>query len=383
MVDRKIFYLHIPKTGGQTLAARISSAFPHSRSSIMSHDLVYPEGVQRLEYLLSNFDFVECHVTGQVLSIDIAADILVTIRSPIEQLISNYLHIKREPLNRLYRVANLYSPEQFFSEYGEFLKNHQSRYLVSAFNGFSINEDRTAFLVSALYQSLNRVRWCVPTESIDEFLSLWSIENRTHVPNTQESINIAPNKERYAELLDIAHRFTYLYSIDLLLWDIVRERYKSYRNRILRDVTGIRYPDNSSKAFGDGDCGVWLRSGWHSPQMTSSNQLEWWAGPDRFSEVSYRKKSHHRFIKFSLSVVCGITREDIIATRESPQDIVPTELKFLGDDRYELWIDIGGLPNEGIFKLCVPEVYSPMMVDAQSDDSKLKSYASVGWAFVE
>lgn len=383
MVDRKIFYLHIPKTGGQTLATRISSAFPHSRSSIMSDELVYPEGVQRLEHLLSNFDFVECHVTGQVLSKNIAADILVTIRSPIEQLISNYLHIKREPLNRLYRVANRYSPEQFFREYGEFLKNHQSRYLVSAFNGFSINEDLTAFLVSALYQCLNRVRWCVPTESIDEFLSIWSIENRTHVPNSQESINIAPNKESYAELIDIAHRFTYLYSIDLLLWDIVRERYKSYRNRILQDAIGIRYSDNTSKAFGDGDCGIWLRSGWYSPRITSINQLEWWAGPDRLSEVSYRKKPQHRFIKFSIVVVCGISYKDIIATSESREVIVPTELKFMGDDRYELWIDIGGLPNEGIFNLCVPQVFSPMMVNAKSEDSKLKSFASVGWGFVE
>jgi hypothetical protein len=235
--------------------------------------------------------------------------------------------------------------------------------------------------VEGLYESIDRVRWCVPTESIDEFINIWSVENRMDVPNTQESLNFAPNKDHYADLVELVHRFPHLYSVDLLLWDIARTRYAAYRATVLREASGLPYPDNVSKAFCDGDYGIWLRQGWHPAQQVQGGRNEWWAGPERFSVVRYKKEPHHRFIKFLVSVVCGIRREDIKASTESRQNEIPTELRSLGGDRHELWIDLGGLPDQGSFSLCVPEVCSPMMMDANSDDALRKSFAGMDWSF--
>ena len=37
-----MFYLHIPKTGGQTLARRLASAFPPGRAHLQEGQFTYP-----------------------------------------------------------------------------------------------------------------------------------------------------------------------------------------------------------------------------------------------------------------------------------------------------------------------------------------------------
>ncbi len=39
--------------------------------------------------------------------------------------------------------------------------------------------------------SLDRIRWLVPTESIDEFVDLWVMETKRNVPNRDAMINVA------------------------------------------------------------------------------------------------------------------------------------------------------------------------------------------------
>ena len=45
-------------------------------------------------------------------------------------------------------------------------------------------------------RSLDRLRWLVPSESIDEFVDLWAVEVRRDVPNRSARINVAPESGR-------------------------------------------------------------------------------------------------------------------------------------------------------------------------------------------
>lgn len=60
-----MFYLHIPKTGGQTLARRLASAFPPGRAHLQEGQFTYPADCAALGECLSAHDFVEAHLTGQ------------------------------------------------------------------------------------------------------------------------------------------------------------------------------------------------------------------------------------------------------------------------------------------------------------------------------
>src|SRR5229473_3232141 len=62
-----IFFLHIPKTGGQTLAVRLASAFALNRIHILKDDLHYPADNEVFSRLVESRDFVESHVFGSVL----------------------------------------------------------------------------------------------------------------------------------------------------------------------------------------------------------------------------------------------------------------------------------------------------------------------------
>ena len=245
----KIFYLHIPKTGGQTLATRLASAFPIGRSDIMGSDLRYPDGVDQLKSLMEKNDFVERHLAGPVLKDIHAFDLLATVREPVSQIVSNYFHICNEPQNMLYRPASFLSPREFFDKYGDILGNNQSRYLVSYFFDQVITPEPLLTYSRLLWDALDRIRWIVPTESIDEYIALWSIEMGRHVPNPSIMINVTNKDARFEELFQIVHAKPHLYSLDLLLWELVRDRFLSYKKGVLRAAIPWNAPDDTSRAY--------------------------------------------------------------------------------------------------------------------------------------
>ena len=134
-----IFYHHIPKTGGQTLATGIASAFPFGQSSIMGPDLCFPDG---LKELFSTYKFVERHVYCNVRPALKDIDILVTVREPVRQVVSNYLHVLREPKSPLYRPAKLLSSYEFFKRFGDMLANNQASNFVGAYSDFAYSDWR-------------------------------------------------------------------------------------------------------------------------------------------------------------------------------------------------------------------------------------------------
>ena len=180
MTAAKMFYLHIPKTGGQTLATRLASAFPAQQSVILQHEFGAEERSAFLD-LIADKSFVEAHVRGELLQGVDGLDIIATVREPVSQMISSYRHMRRDPANRWARAARKLAPEAFFEQFGDFFTNHQTRYLLSAFSplGFEIERlGMTRALHARFFEALDRIRWLVPTEDIDEFTRLWALENK-------------------------------------------------------------------------------------------------------------------------------------------------------------------------------------------------------------
>jgi hypothetical protein len=379
----KIFYLHVPKTGGQTLASRIASAFPLGQSDIMGMDFCYPNGVAELRHKLTTSSFVEGHVSGPVLSNCGDLDLMTTVREPVSQVISNYLHVLREPGNVLHRAAKQQPAERFFKDFGDLLANNQSRYLASAFFPVEIDSFEFQKFSLQLFAALDRIRWIVPTDLIDEFITLWTLENRLTVPYGNVYINVASRDDGYEYLLEVVRAMPELYAMDLLLYQEAKQRYYAYRAKILRDAGPLHSTDNASRAFFKDRSGIWLGRGWYYPEIIVGGEIRWWAGPDQLSEVGYSRSKNERYLKFSVHVVCGISFSDILAVRGNRRDLLPiTSAEESDKSRAYYWIDLQSMPLKGSFYLWVPRVWSPIMLDSANRETRRQSFSSGEWEFV-
>jgi hypothetical protein len=125
-----IFLLHIPKTGGQTLATRLAAAYPPGRAYIMRDNI---EDGHTLIDRCRSYDFVEAHVGHAALSSKPAeVDVISVVRDPVEQILSHYRHVKRGADMALHRIANAMAPTDFLLRFASFFCDFQARALVRA-----------------------------------------------------------------------------------------------------------------------------------------------------------------------------------------------------------------------------------------------------------
>ena len=69
---------------------------------------------------------------------------------------------------------------------GDDFMNHQTNCMLSAFVHMRALTDSVGYYPAFnqhLQSGVDRIRWLVPTELIDEFLDLWSAETKRRVPN--------------------------------------------------------------------------------------------------------------------------------------------------------------------------------------------------------
>lgn len=379
---KKIFFHHIPKTGGQTLAVRMASAFSIGRSSIFKKGLKHNDGgIELLRSYLKDSDFIESHVEGPVLKEFEELDILLAVREPVGQIVSHYLHILREPVSPLCHPANILSPHKFFSEYSDFFANYQSYRFVEAYITDYDNLNNSEILTSNMLSCINNVRWHVPTQHIDEFCMLWQLETNQKMMLDKEYVNVAGvDAASRKELENIVVSMSELYSVDLLLYQIVKQRYEDYKYRTLQESIGTPYPLNWGHVWFEHDSGIWLGRGWHQPVFISDH-YEYWAGPENLSEIKLKRKSTYRYLFFSVVVFCGLSPNDIqIFTAEGRE--IKMEYRYIQDHEVEYSIDLDGFNTELIF-LKVQKVYSPAMLFTKSLDTIRKSVAVCKWRLVE
>ena len=261
-----IFYLHIPKTGGQTLASRLASAFPLNRTRI-NKDEFNSSDVERIRKMTESFDFVEGHLRGDVLSKLPELEVMCTVRNPIDQILSNYRHIQREPDNFLYRPANELPFTRFFEDYTAEFFNFQSAYLISALIGSGAQQALRPhrWVLSRLFEAIDRIKWLVPTEAIDDFTMMWSADVGRAVPYHGASRNVAMPKGTDKEIRAYLRDREDLYDVDMCLWQEANARQREYREAIIsRSIES----DNSARAFAEGNTGILAHVGLASTGTT-------------------------------------------------------------------------------------------------------------------
>ena len=100
-----LFFLHIPKTGGTSLTVALK-AFYDAESVITDAGNISVEFIKAHEHRLHSAAFVHGHAQHAVMSYLTGRVRAITfLRDPQAQAVSNYLHVVRDPGNRLNRAA--------------------------------------------------------------------------------------------------------------------------------------------------------------------------------------------------------------------------------------------------------------------------------------
>ncbi len=382
-----MFYLHIPKTGGQTLAHRLASAFAPDKVHMMQEELKYPGDMDKLTSLLREKEFVESHVAGAMLSDRADLQILCTVREPIGQTLSNWRHIRRDSSNRWHRAAHKLSPGKFFDLFGDDFLNHQTRYAISAFVDLDQLIDRIGYFraMNGNFQmSLDRIRWLVPTESIDEFVDLWLMETKRNVPNRDAMINVAADEgsdlnEARAAILARPRQHAY----DQLLYEIAKDRFAAYRREISQLVAPWSYPDDSRRAYRGERGGIWLAENWHDPEVVVGRQTAWWVGPRRVSEVRIWRANNEHVLKFLITVVNGIEYSDIaVKSKDTGKELKTVKTVRSLDSTgigMEYSISLESLKQKDTILLISPQCFAPILTRDDDPSVMRRSFLASGW----
>ncbi|WP_324076015.1 MAG: hypothetical protein RSE14_04340 [Erythrobacter sp.] len=379
-----MFYLHIPKTGGQTLARRIASAFPPGRAHLQAGQFTYPDDCERLAVCLSGHDFVEAHVTGELLAARPLRDLLVTVREPVAQIISNFRHIRREPERRLSRAARELDPGTFLDHFGDFFTDFQSRYLLSAFMPLGLAEERAGFWPLAakhLPKVLEQVRWLVPTDRIDAFVPLWEAETGRQAAERSYATNHAPDDGVDLPALEAAIRARpALFALDNVLYQYAQSRFAAWAVQVQQQTAPWDYPANAARVFHAGGGGVWLRRGWYPSEATCHGAGNW-AGPARRSDISLRRGAGQEVLAFDVTVINGITHDGITAHDARSFAPLPLRHEEIAPDLRRYRIDISALPDVCEIALMVPDCYAAINVfpAGESGDLERRSFLATGW----
>lgn len=381
------YYLHIPKTGGQTLAERLATAFPPDRAYYIREGIKSPEKLE--EVRAAGYEFVEAHTGGAALR-DAGRDlrILCTVREPISQVISHYRHIRREPRLRLHRAATQLSPAVFFEHYGYKLLNFQARYLVRAFNRPSPAREmqhETRWILDRLGPALDRITWLVPTEAIDEFSQLWAFEQGIHLPLAGASRNHAePDDVDLAQIRSLLTAQREKLGLDFALWDIAREAYARYRQRVMDSPRlGLKRLANAMCPFTEAESEIRLGQGWYPRGVRDDGIAEWWAGPSAVSEVIVTNAAGATHLEFEVAAVVGISRDQIRVFEEGGRRPLQCSVTSIEDGTFMLYrVALPPGPGPHRLQIVVPAVKSPLEVIEGATDPTRRSFASQRWRLV-
>jgi hypothetical protein len=374
-----IFYLHIPKTGGQTLGSRMATAFPRGRAINMLRDFAYPNDSAELDKIATDYDFVEAHIAGPALEKERGFDYLCTVRSPIEAIISEYNHIRREPQNIFYRPATLLSPDDFFLNYGDCFENNQSKIMIGALltpSGRDLINDESDWLEQNLKPSIDRITWLVPTEKIDDFTLLWQIESGRRIAQSTLNYNVAVPSPDNDRLRQILYKRPELYAVDMQLWLKAQKRYADWRGNILSARGIAAKVSESQNVFSEQGASLHLLDGWHAPERRTDGEWQHWAGPTRTSRISFAKPAGKASLEFRVICFYGVTPQDIeffdetgssLATKREPAEV--------GTYRYSVELPES---TQGQVIMRVPDVRSAIQL-SDIRDVKRQSVATELW----
>lgn len=358
---RKIFHLHIPKTGGQTLSSQIAAAFPVGLSRYLEPDLVHPNDCGVLNDLLGTHEFVSAHVRGPLLQDSgLPIDILCGVRNPVDCIVSSYQHIRIELSNPLHRPARELSPVNFINLFKDWFADYQTINFVGAFvpcRPLNQIEGRGRWVDKNIDDCIARCRWLFPTEKLGEFVSLFAMENQLPVLD-RGSVNAASGTDSNAAVLrDYLQRRPDIWSRDMLFWTKANQAFQRYKHDLVE-----RYPSEARVVFASSGNKITLRRGWHLPQQIKDVGLFWASGPEDVSSLEYVREEACPYLQFNVAVYTWVSADQIAITNADGKRLPISQ-------EGKLWtVDLSGEPLSGEIFILVPNTFCSMQfVDGAQD----------------
>ena len=319
-----IYFLHIPKTAGQSLATRIASAFPPGRAKILVPLVATQE---ELWSLAERHDMLGAHTAPTALARrPPGMELMAAVRNPVEQIVSHYRHIRRDPLNPLHAAAVALPTRGLLERFAGYFFKFQARTLVGAFRVPTPAEEiagEEAWLLRQLADVVPGIRWLLPTERTDEFCALWSLEAGRPLGQPDATLNQVADDDVDAPalrawLLQRPERF----AVDSLLWTTARRRHAEWRDALLSRAPATGEPAPGVRAWASADAGVWLVRDWHPPEPTPDGGVDWWAGPGLFPRIRVRR-GPHRTLRFEAEAFLGVHWNRMVLLRAADMAEVP------------------------------------------------------------
>ena len=144
---KKIFFLHIRKTGGTSLRSIIESFYDKNLRCPILSSLHMQRAIKKCEQkdYLNQFKFISGHYYGIKQILDKDFTMVTVLRDPIDRTISEYNHIiydEKDPLHKYAKGRDILECLED-PRFAIAMQNGQSRYLVSnaGFDYESINDE--------------------------------------------------------------------------------------------------------------------------------------------------------------------------------------------------------------------------------------------------
>lgn len=376
-----IFFLHIPKTGGQTLATRIAAAFPPGRAYILQSNIRTGE---ELAQLCAEYDFIEGHPAAAVLANPPdGLDLMTAVRDPVEQIISHYRHIRRAPVNDLNKAANTLTPIAFMERFSAVMFNFQARTLVKTFvapNALTLAAGEEAWMLRHLEAAIGALRWFIPTEAIDLFGPLWSLETGRTLPLPTAQVNLAtPDSVDISRLRDWLRERPERFAVDSLLWSRARSTFAVWSHEVLSGGDRIPPGDSPMCASRDGKAGIWLGTGWHPPARRGDGVVEWWSGPDFMSGIRVQRAGRQTMY-FEVAATLGVHIHRLRVSHPASNRILPSTVRVIPDTSIaEVCVQLDGLGEDERLLLYGPESIQVLPDVPLALESPRRGFATQNW----
>lgn len=378
-----IFHLHIPKTGGQSFGQRLAAGVAPGRSWYLRGDITRRDSAL-LDELAANMAVVSAHPGTGVLEHETRFAFAALVRDPVEQIVSNYLHVLRDAANDYHQqFVNLPVARAVELSRGVFA-NFQARSLVTSFFSFSAADmlgDDERFLAKHLLEAADRLEWLAPTEALDELCLLMAVQTGHDFARERCVVNTAANRgdPRGAELRELLLTRPELYALDTLLHQEARRRLAALRTAVLgamrpAGAAGAR-PGTIHAAKGES---IQALEGWWQPFAEVPGWgLELRAGPDLASRLRLRRRRQTRWLCFDLAFVAWVKPEELLFIDAQRAAFLPFKVLRRGKT-ITIAVDLTETAAESEIVMRTPRIYPLARLDGRWKGSDILVSLSTG-----
>jgi len=385
---KPILHLHIPKTGGQTLARRFAASLPLDASWFMQGDITDQNYSTILDEIAAKRVFASAHVTGEVLVNENRFDLLCAVRDPVSHIISSINHILREPEHILHALAKNVSFERLLESCPEWFFNTQARYLAVALigkgglaPGDGMNE---RWLSSVAYQACDRIKWLFTSDKLDNFCGVLALETGLPISTDDFRVNVSLQPSGELEglkewLLNRPH----LYAVDSLLFNEAARRFSQSCKIIyakLRSTTPFSAAAEERRVVYNGPGGIIrLNKGWYSGLYSGVFGVEYRAGPGLKSTIDVVRKPGWNSVAFKVAYFAGIGPDELSFIDLTTGSSLKSSYVFL-DGFYSFIIDLSQCGKFTQVAIVAPAILPIAVFTRQWSDVEKVSFSSGSWS---